>query len=84
MPATNFHYVYILVSVTNPAHHYIGLTTNLTARLKKHNEGGCPHTSMHRPWHLETAIAFRCKKKASAFESYLKTGSGREFARRHF
>ena len=31
----------------------------------------------------ETAIAFTSEIKARAFEKYLKTGSGREFARRH-
>jgi hypothetical protein len=33
---------------------------------------------------METAIAFTTKEKAMAFEKYLKTGSGPEFARRHF
>jgi len=28
-------------------------------------------------------VAFRCSEKASAFEKYLKSGSGRSFARRH-
>jgi hypothetical protein len=30
------------------------------------------------------SIAFRSKEKAVVFEQYLKSGSGREFARRHF
>jgi predicted GIY-YIG superfamily endonuclease len=84
MPPNEFHYVYLLISEQDPARHYVGCTSNLSARLKKHNEGGCPHTSKYRPWKIETAIAFRSKAKAVAFESYLKSGSGREFARRHF
>ena len=80
----NFHYVYILASESDPTAHYTGLTTDLHARLKKHNEGGVPHTSKFRPWHIETAIAFQDREKAAAFETYLKSGSGREFARRHF
>jgi len=79
-----FHYVYILVSANDPSRHYTGCTSNPEARLKKHNEGGCPHTSKYRPWRIETAIAFVEKRKAVAFETYLKSGSGREFARRHF
>ena len=79
-----FHYVYILVSEKDPTAHYTGLTTDLPARLKKHNQGGVPHTAKIRPWHIETAIAFHDREKATAFEVYLKSGSGREFARRHF
>ena len=83
MPA-HYHYVYILRSIEQPDHHYTGTTADLNARLKKHNEGGCPHTAKYKPWQIETAIAFSDKDKAVAFEAYLKTGSGREFARRHF
>ena len=60
------------------------MTDNISARLQKHNEGGVPHTAKFRPWQLETAVAFRDRNKAAAFERYLKTGSGREFARRQF
>lgn len=84
MPASAFHYVYILVSEEDVTRHYTGCTTDLTARLAKHNAGGVPHTARHRPWRIETAISFRSKEKARAFEKYLKSGSGREFARRHF
>jgi len=83
MPS-EWYYVYILVSDSNPDHHYTGCTTNLDARLKKHNEGSVSHTAKYRPWQIETAISFRSKEKARAFEAYLKSGSGREFARRHF
>lgn len=79
-----FYYVYILVSKTNPELHYTGRTRNLTARLAKHNRGGCIHTVKHKPWKIEAALAFRSEAKARSFERYLKTGSGREFARRHF
>jgi len=80
----NFHYVYIFVSVHDPDRHYAGCTQDLEARLLKHNESGCPHTSKYRPWRIETAIAFSDKQKAIEFETYLKSGSGRTFARRHF
>jgi putative endonuclease len=49
-----------------------------------HNTGKVSHTSKHKPWRIETAVAFSNKRKATAFERYLKSGSGREFARRHF
>jgi putative endonuclease len=79
-----FDYVYILTSQVDPSRHYTGLTDELEGRLRAHNSGKVPHTSKHRPWRIETAIAFRSRKKALAFEKYLKTHSGRGFASRHF
>src|SRR6266404_2777954 len=79
----NFVYAYILVSQANQAIHYAGITHDLEQRLLEHNRGDCPHTSQHRPWRIETAVAFKSETKARAFEKYLKSGSGREFARRH-
>jgi putative endonuclease len=79
-----FHYVYTLFSEADDRLHYSGITGDLSARLVEHNRGKCPHTAKHRPWKIETAVAFRSKAKARRFERYLKTGSGREFARRHF
>ena len=80
----DFHYVYILVSEADDEAHYSGMTRDLKTRLIDHNRGKCPHTAKHRPWRIETAIAFRSEAKARRFERYLKTGSGREFSRRHF
>lgn len=77
-------YVYILVSEADAAKHYTGITRDLFGRLQEHNRGHCPHTAKHRPWRIETAVAFASQTKARAFERYLKTGSGREFARRRF
>ena len=79
-----FHYVYVLKSEAFPDRHYVGLTTDLTARLSAHNAGKVQHTSKFKPWTIETAVAFRDENKATAFERYLKSGSGREFSRRHF
>ena len=80
----NFHYVYILIDIATETHHYVGSTQDLQARLAKHNAGEVPHTSKFKPWRIQTAIAFDNKEKAVAFEDYLKTGSGREFSKRHF
>ena len=79
-----FTYVYILVSEIDAEKHYTGLTSDLGGRLRAHNRGHCPHTAKFKPWRIETALACSCKAKALAFEKYLKTGSGREFGRRHF
>jgi len=79
-----FHYVYILRSEIAPERHYIGMTSDLAQRLAAHNSGKVSHTSKFKLWTIETAVAFRDESKAAAFERYLKSGSGREFARRHF
>jgi predicted GIY-YIG superfamily endonuclease len=79
-----FFYVYILASDSNEGIHYTGVTRDLKQRLLEHNQGKCPNTARHRPWRIEAAVAFRSQAKARAFEKYLKSGSGREFARRHF
>ena len=79
-----FTYVYILKSASDVTNRYTGLTDDLDARLKSHNQGNNPHTSENRPWEIETAIAFRSRKKAAAFEKYLKSHSGRAFASKHF
>lgn len=84
MSTNPFHYVYILANRADPPRHYTGLTEDLRTRLKYHNNGECKHTAKFRPWQIEIALSFRSRDKAAAFEKYLKTGSGRAFARRHF
>jgi hypothetical protein len=46
--------------------------------------GEVPHTSKYAPWQLKTYVAFSDEKKAHAFEKYLKSGSGRAFAKKRF
>jgi len=72
--------VYILQSLTGE-HHYVGITDDLVARLSKHNAGEVTHTSKFRPWRVKTYIAFSDETRAIAFEKYLKSGSGRAFAK---
>jgi predicted GIY-YIG superfamily endonuclease len=74
-------YVYILESLDGE-HFYAGLTDDVPARLAKHNAGEVPHTSKYRPWRLKTCVAFSDEKRAVAFERYLKSGSGRAFAKK--
>jgi predicted GIY-YIG superfamily endonuclease len=76
--------VYLLQSVNYPSQRYIGLTSDVDARVVAHNAGQSPHTSKYRPWKLCAAIRFEDDDKAADFEAYLKTGSGWAFAKRHF
>jgi putative endonuclease len=75
-------YVYILDSITSPDRHYTGIAEDLRTRLRKHNAGEVPHTSKFKPWRLKTYIAFSDEKQAFSFEKYLKTASGRAFAKK--
>jgi len=76
------HYVYLLRSESDPDQRYTGLTSDLKARLEKHNNGEVLHTSKFRPWRLITYIAFSTREQAAEMEGYLKSGSGRAFANR--
>jgi predicted GIY-YIG superfamily endonuclease len=71
-------------SATDGTHYYVGSTGDVVARLADHNAGICAHTRKHRPWQSHVRIEFADEKHAVAFEKYLKTGSGRSFAKRHF
>jgi putative endonuclease len=74
-------YVYILES-HDSEHFYVGITDDVPGRLTKHNAGEVPHTSKYRPWRLKTYVAFSDEKQAFEFEKYLKSGSGRAFAKK--
>ncbi|MEJ1969541.1 MAG: GIY-YIG nuclease family protein [Rhizomicrobium sp.] len=75
-------YVYILSSISEPERFYVGLTDNLPKRLSAHNQGAVSHTAKYRPWKLKTYIGFSDPNGAVSFEKYLKSGSGRAFAKK--
>jgi predicted GIY-YIG superfamily endonuclease len=75
-------YVYFLQSIDHPDQTYVGLTDDLRARLKTHNAGGALHTAKYKPWRLVTYVAFDDADRAAGFERYMKTSSGRAFAKK--
>jgi predicted GIY-YIG superfamily endonuclease len=77
------HYVYILRSKPHPKEIYIGSTSDLKKRLSEHNAGKSIHTSKFKPWDLAAYVALPQKPEAQKFERYLKSGSGRAFAKGH-
>jgi predicted GIY-YIG superfamily endonuclease len=81
-PERGVKFVYILQSIAEPEQHYTGITEDVMARLAKHNAKEVPHTSKYVPRQLKTYVAFSDEKRASAFETYLKSGSGRAFAKK--
>jgi len=75
-------YVYILQSLKDRGRFYVGVTSDLRERLKKHNASEVPQTAKYAPWELKTYIAFADEKQAFAFDRYLKSASGRAFAKK--
>ncbi len=76
------HYVYILRSESHPKQTCVGLTQDLPQRLREHNSWKSAHTRKFVPWRPVVYVALSNKKQAEDFEVYLKSGSGRAFAKR--
>jgi predicted GIY-YIG superfamily endonuclease len=76
--------VYIVRSDNFPSRHYTGITSDVRARLQWHNRSTSGYGVRYRPWSLVVSIEFPTEPAARRFERYLKSGSGRAFAKRHF
>jgi hypothetical protein len=50
--------------------------------MRRHNAGEVPHTAKYMPWTIKTYIAFADERRAIALEKYLKSPSGRAFAKK--
>jgi putative endonuclease len=77
-------FVYILRSLTRTERSYVGLTSDVAARLRAHNAGQNRSTVAYGPWKVIVSVEFATENAAVRFERYLKSGSGRAFAKRHF
>ena len=84
MRGTGRRFVYILRSESEPTRHYVGTAADVDERLEWHNGGPCGYTLNHRPWRVIISTEFPDEQSAVRFEKYLKSGSGRAFAKRHF
>ncbi|MBI4033223.1 MAG: GIY-YIG nuclease family protein [Candidatus Blackburnbacteria bacterium] len=71
-----FYYAYILRSLKNQ-NLYIGYTSDLRKRFKKHNNGENLATRPFRPYNLIFYEAFLNRVDAKRREKYLKSGYGR-------
>ena len=78
------YYVYILQSINQPEHFYVGYTSDLKKRLADHNSGYSIHTNKFTPWRVYGYSAFDSKEKAEKFEAFLKSGNGRIFQKKYF
>jgi putative endonuclease len=73
-------YVYILKCSDNT--YYTGCTSDLDDRLNRHLKGENTYTKSRLPVVLVGYTAFYNKYKAYEFEKYLKSGSGKAFAKK--
>ncbi len=69
-------FVYIIQSIGRPAAYYVGLTSDVEARLTAHNTGLSPHTAANRLWRRLVVVEFDEEQPAVLFEKYLKDGLG--------
>ncbi len=74
------YYVYLIESIEDSNRRYVGYTEDPKQRLADHNIGKNVSTAEHRPWRIQTYIAFSTKGRALSFEQYLKSGSGHAFS----
>ena len=76
------YFVYVLQSQVDSERFYTGFTNDIEQRIKAHNTGKCNYSDKYRPWKLKNLIGFNDREKAIAFEKYLKSSSGRAFAKK--
>jgi len=77
------YYTYILFNpVTN--RYYIGYTPDLKNRIKEHLAGAVKSTKSNLNYKLVWYCAFPTRNQATAFEQYLKSGSGVAFMKKRF
>lgn len=76
------YYVYHIQSIEYPSERYIGYTKNLKERIECHNSGRSIYTARYRPWKLIAFHGFQDEIIAIRFEKYLKSQSGKAFAKK--
>jgi putative endonuclease len=77
------HCVYIFLSVAFPDQTHVASTSDLRKRLAERNSGKLIHTNRFGPWDLRAYIALPKIHLAEESKRYLRSGSGRAFAKGH-
>tara|TARA_Y100000591_G_scaffold327228_1_gene351285 strand:- start:315 stop:566 length:252 start_codon:yes stop_codon:yes gene_type:complete len=68
-----YHYVYILKTLDEYVNRsYVGYSTNIQARLKKHNQSKGAKATRGYKWKIIYKKRFKSKSKAMSFEYLLK------------
>jgi putative endonuclease len=70
--------VYVLRSLSG-GKHYVGMATDVVARLKEHNRGKSRFTKGHIPWELLYAEEVGAAALARKREKYLKSAAVKKY-----
>jgi putative endonuclease len=62
--------------------YYVGQTSDLEDRLKRHNQGRSKYTKSGIPWKLMYKESFETRSEAMAREKKIKSAKNREYLRR--
>ncbi len=63
--------------------YYVGYTSDINERLKKHNSGGSTWTRRGIPWKIVFVKKFVNKREAMQFERYLKKMKSRRILEKY-
>jgi len=69
--------VYLIKSVKREWY-YVGMTSNVIERIKRHNKGKVSSTKPHSPFTFIYSKQFVTRQEARKFEKYLKISSSKE------
>ena len=58
---------------------YVGMSENVTRRIKEHNNGRVFSTKGYRPWKIVYTETIGDRSQTRIREKYLKSGSGKEW-----
>ena len=75
-------FVYVLFSKTR-SKYYVGQTTNINNRLKRHNGGIVPSTKGGIPWELVLQIPVADRSEAMRLEKRIKKRGAKRFIDDH-
>ncbi|MCL5031367.1 MAG: GIY-YIG nuclease family protein [Bacteroidetes bacterium] len=73
--------VYAIKSI-NRNYIYVGMTSNLEERLKRHNNGYERTTKPYKPFKLIYSEVYTTRVEARKREKYFKSGIGKEFLKK--
>ena len=76
-------YVYVIRSEKDHRF-YVGMTSDVSRRLKEHNSGKARSTKAYRPWVLFFFEEYPERLSARKREKYLKSGYGRKWIKEKF